>query len=183
MCKKANQVLAFLRRNINTCPMHVKNYCYNSLVRPILEYGCVVWDPYYEQEKDRLEKVHKRAARFVTGNYILQSGNNKINMQKLGWETLEEIRARIKVQTIFKAKQKLIDLPLDHLTINTRKKRNKTCDNFALPVSTVDCHLYSFYPSSIRLWNLLPSSIVQSENVDTFTTQLKKITLRSSYVT
>ena len=183
VCKKANKMLAFLKRNINNCPLHIKNHCFKALVRPTLEYGSVIWDPYYMQEKDRLEKINKRAARFVTGNYVLQSGNNKENMQNLGWEPLEERRARIKVQTIFKARQNLIDIPMDHLTINTRKKRNFNGLTYTLPMSNVDSHLYSFYPSSIRLWNRLPADAQECEDVDTFTTKLKKITLRSNYAT
>ena len=35
-------------------------------MRPILEYGSSVWDPYYEGLIEDLEKVQKRAARFVT---------------------------------------------------------------------------------------------------------------------
>ena len=38
-------------------------------MRPILEYGSSVWDPHYEGLVDTLEKVQKRAARFVTSSY------------------------------------------------------------------------------------------------------------------
>ena len=42
--KKANNALAFLRRNMTACPSHVKKKCFESYVRPILEYGSSVWD-------------------------------------------------------------------------------------------------------------------------------------------
>ena len=66
---KANNILSFLKRNLNNCPTHIKAQCYNALVRPILEYGCVVWDPHHRSDIDRLEKIQKRAARFATNNY------------------------------------------------------------------------------------------------------------------
>ena len=43
---------------------------YKGLVCPILEYGSSVWDPQSILLQDELEKVQKRAARFVTGNYV-----------------------------------------------------------------------------------------------------------------
>ena len=44
----------------------MREAAYNSLVRPIFVYGSSVWDPHYEGLIDDLEKVQKRAAKFVT---------------------------------------------------------------------------------------------------------------------
>ena len=40
---------------------------YISFLRPILEYGCTVWDGCTQYEKDNLEKIQHEAARIVTG--------------------------------------------------------------------------------------------------------------------
>ena len=101
---KANNILSFLKRNLNNCPTHIKAQCYNALVRPILEYGCVVWDPHHRSDIDRLEKIQKRAARFATNNYNFEHGGTKANMEKLGWKPLEERRAAVKVNMFFKAR-------------------------------------------------------------------------------
>ena len=71
VCTKANRTLVFFffcffRRNLFSCPQDVREATYKGLVRPILEYGSSVWDPHYEGLIDDLEKVQKRAARFVT---------------------------------------------------------------------------------------------------------------------
>ena len=47
----------------------MKEATYKTMVRPILEYGSSVWDPYTKGHRDELEKVQHRAARFVTRNY------------------------------------------------------------------------------------------------------------------
>ena len=47
----------------------MREAAYKGLVRPILEYGSSVWDP-HEGLIDDLEKVQKRAARFVTRNSV-----------------------------------------------------------------------------------------------------------------
>ena len=67
--KKANSTLGFLRRNLRTCPPTSRRNAYLSLVRPILEYGAVVWDPYHRIDIDCIERVQHRAARFITGDY------------------------------------------------------------------------------------------------------------------
>ena len=43
----------------------LKELTYTSLVRSILEYSSTVWDPFYQKDIDRLERVQRRAARFV----------------------------------------------------------------------------------------------------------------------
>ena len=48
--KKANNSLAFLRRNLYSCPIHTKVQSYQTLVRPILEYASSAWDPYTRQK-------------------------------------------------------------------------------------------------------------------------------------
>ena len=45
--KKANSTLGFLRRNIRRCPINSKRTAYIALVRAVLEYGAIVWDPYH----------------------------------------------------------------------------------------------------------------------------------------
>jgi hypothetical protein len=37
--KKANNINAFLRRNISSCPSKIKAQCYTTLVRPIMRGG------------------------------------------------------------------------------------------------------------------------------------------------
>ena len=59
---KANKALGFLRRNFWYCTTDVKVTTYNMLVRPILEYASVVWDPHSKNHKDRLEMIQRRAA-------------------------------------------------------------------------------------------------------------------------
>ena len=67
--KKANSTVGFLRRNLRRCPPACKQQAYISLVRPLLEYGAVVWDPYLKKDTDSKEKTQRIAARFTTGDF------------------------------------------------------------------------------------------------------------------
>ena len=75
ICTKANRTLGFLRRTLFSCPQNVKEAAYKGMVHPILEYGSTVWDPHPERLQEELEKVQNRAARFVTRNYVYETGS------------------------------------------------------------------------------------------------------------
>ena len=67
--KKANSTMAFLRRNFKMCPQTCRKSAYLSLARSILDYGAITWDPYYIKDIDKLERIQRQAARFITGDY------------------------------------------------------------------------------------------------------------------
>ena len=76
VCTKANKTLGFLRRNLYPCPPDVKEAAYiKGLVRPVLEFGSSVLDPHTHSLQEELEKVQNRAARFVPGNYVFETGS------------------------------------------------------------------------------------------------------------
>ena len=65
---KADKTLILFRYNLAACPQDVKESVYKGLVRPVVEYGSSIWDSQSILFQDELEKVQKKAARFVTGN-------------------------------------------------------------------------------------------------------------------
>ena len=174
--KKASFMLSFLERNFYKCPPHVKEQCFNALVRPLLEYGCTAWDPYRNNQIDRLEKINKRAARFITGNFNREHGNTTKNMKILGWPPLSERRSKLKLIMLYKIKSNLVHIPRENLIPNSRKPFN-----YLIPSSSVDPHLFSFFPSSIRLWNSIPHQLKSKPTLSSFKASLDKITLSSTY--
>ena len=173
---KANSTLAFLRRNLHSCPGPVKETCYKTFVRPILEYASSSWAPYQQNHIDQLESVQKRAARFVTGNHDLTTGNTAKNMATLGWDSLEERRARGKLTTLHKARTGAITIPLDDLLVLNPDSGTRHSTHYFVPYSSLNCHLHSFYPSTIRLWNALPPDLKTPMSLDSFKNSLNKIT-------
>jgi myo-inositol-hexaphosphate 3-phosphohydrolase len=53
ICKKANNTMSFLKRNLNIKNANIKEKPYKSLVRPTLEYACITWDSYLKEDKNR----------------------------------------------------------------------------------------------------------------------------------
>ena len=76
--KKANSSLAFLKRNLASCPRDIQAQSYQALVRPILEYASTSWEAYTKSNIQQLEAVQRRSARFVTGDYRTTSSPSQV---------------------------------------------------------------------------------------------------------
>ena len=182
VCNKANSILGFLKRNTQNCPKQIKEKCYNTLVKPILNYGCSVWDPHHSNQIQNLEKVQKNAARYVTNNYSFLPGSTQNNMNELRWQTLAEQRAKSKLITLYKGLNNLIEIPTDHFKANVNKRHTRQSGNqkLTIPHSKIDSHFHSFFPSTIRLWNGLPNCTKLINNIEAFKTIINMTTLRDT---
>ncbi|MCW4309772.1 MAG: hypothetical protein N0E61_16330 [Candidatus Thiodiazotropha endolucinida] len=165
--KKANNSLAFLRRNLSSCPQDIKVQSYQTLVRPILEYASTVWDPYTMTNITQLEAVQRRAARFVKGDYKTTSSASQM-ITELGWPTLQQRRSSAKVVMVYRITHDLIDIPsarfFHHLTLGGHGYGHR----FHVPFCRTDAMKYSFFPSAIRLWNQLPEHLATADSLEAF---------------
>ena len=65
---------------------------YNATVLPYFDYCALVWDNCSRTIKDKLEKLHNKAARIITGDsYEMPSDAVR---SKLGWVALQERREK-----------------------------------------------------------------------------------------
>ena len=85
----------------NTPIQNVKTHkhLYFSFVRPILEYGDVVWNNMPQYLKDGLDKIQNEAARIVSGCSKLVSLSDL--REEGGWELLSERRRKHKLILFF----------------------------------------------------------------------------------
>ena len=125
VCTKANRTLGFLRRNLYSCPPDVKEAAYKGLVRPVLEYGSSVWDPHTLGLQEELEKVQNRAARFVTGNYVFETGSMTGILGQLKWESLKKRRKDSRLILLYKGLKGKARIPTDDLIPKNRRCRNQ----------------------------------------------------------
>ena len=80
----------------------MKEEAYKGMVRPILEYGGSVWDPHTGKLHEELEKVQNRAARFVTRNYVSETGSMTNILGQLKWESLKKRRKHNRLILLYK---------------------------------------------------------------------------------
>ena len=88
---RANSALAFFRRNFGQCMQEVKAKCYQTYIRPILEYAAVIWSPYMQTYIQQVEMIQRKAARFIFSDYSRFASVSTI-LSKLNWQLLEKRR-------------------------------------------------------------------------------------------
>ena len=173
---KANRTLGFIRRNIRISSPTIKTLAYNSLVRPLLEYASPVWDPYTKLNIDKIEMVQRRAARFATNRYHNTSSVTNM-LSTLQWRSLADRRVDARLCLMFKIVHGLVEIPHQKYLIPfTRSSRIHHNLAFQIPHSKADYHLFSFFPRTIRVWNTLPLSFVNSPNIEIFKTKVQTLT-------
>ena len=133
-----------------------------------------------KNQVERIEKVQKNAARYVTNNYSFTRGSTKTNMEQLGWIPLSEQRAKCKITTLYKSLNNQIIIPIDqcNMYLNRRITRQSGHQTFSIPQSNIDSHLHSFFPSTIRMWNKLSSSTKSLQSIEAFKSTLNQTTIR-----
>ena len=57
--------LALLNRPFSDISVDSFTCLYKSIVRPILEYGNLVWGPYYKTDIQKLEKIQRKTTRMI----------------------------------------------------------------------------------------------------------------------
>ena len=108
--KKANNIIAFLQRNLSRCPRPVKEQAYKTYVRPILEYAFTVWDPHTIELTNHLEMVQRRAARFVTADHRRRHSVTVL-LNQLQWQTLLQRRTHSKLTMLYRIHHQLVAIP------------------------------------------------------------------------
>ena len=62
---KANRVLGLFKRTVGGKNKDIFSNLYKTLVRPILEYACLVWSPHQAKDIHEIEKIQRRALRIA----------------------------------------------------------------------------------------------------------------------
>ena len=176
--QKANRTLNFINRNFKTCTQQIKERLYNAYVRPSVEFGGCVWATHTQENIDKIERVQKRAARFVQSSYGRDQSVTAM-MRNMEWTPLVERRARAKVTSVFKAKKDLVDIPFEDVPRQQSGLRSQS--NFFVPFAKSNVYYHSYYPSAMRLWNALPLPIRQSSSLPEFERAIKGHTIITHY--
>ena len=194
--KKASSTLGFMRRNLRSCPKECRKAAYFSLVRSKLEYAATVWDPYYQQDIDRLENIQRRAARFISNDYRSRHEGAVTEMLKnLELPSLQERRRQLRLTMFYKIANNLVPaLPEinfmskinnkrqikpklfeDHVTSNIahrQARQNNKCYQAQPPNPQSPQRQNSFFPKTIIEWNQLDQETIDSKTPEGFRTRL-----------
>jgi hypothetical protein len=143
---------------------------YLSFVRPLLEYGNVIWDNCTNGEKNELEKIQTEAARICSGATKLVSLNKLFT--EIGWESLKSRRVKHKLILLYKminniSPTYLSDLVPQSVAENSRYNLRNAQD-LQIPFCRTTLYQNSFLPSVISEWNNLPPDTKYAPSVESF---------------
>ena len=65
---KATKCLNYLRHTLWGATPQVNSLAFRCVVRPIMEYGCQLWNPFTQKDIQLLETIQRRAACWVCGS-------------------------------------------------------------------------------------------------------------------
>ena len=102
--------------------------------------------------------MQKRAARFVTRNYSYETGCMTGILEELKCETLQKRRKDNIHILLYKGLKGKARIPTDDLIPKNRRCRNQHSLVFQIPTA----YKKSFFPQTIRDWNVLPDSLISS---------------------
>jgi len=150
---KAAKVLSFAARNLHGCTPRVKRLAYQTMVKPLMFYGTPAWHPSTEVNKTKLERVHKRALRFVYGRHIPEQNKTQLlNVdQQLRYNDLTFFRKCLDGDT---------DMDATARITTGRTMRNANGEHRLIPPKVrTDLGIHSFSFRLATQWNSLPSEL------------------------
>ena len=165
--KKARKVSGMIIRNINYKDKDIMVPIYKALIRPILEYGNVVWCPHLLKDIKAIEKVQQHFTKTIKGYYNMSYPDR---LKKLDLPSLEYRRLRGDLIEVFKVLHNKYD-PLTTDTLFQLNTYSKTRSNgFKLYKPGVNSTKYRHFFTNrvIDLWNGLPESIVTAGSLNLF---------------
>ena len=145
---------------------------YKSFIRPIIEYGDVLLSNISDGQAYKIECVQKRCARVVSGGIRGTSGH--VLYEELGWESLCDRREKHRIYMLYKILHGNTPNYLKAILPESVSKRTnyplRNADH--LDTDPFRCRtvsfLKSYFPSTVRDWNLLDPQIKSLPNFDAF---------------
>ena len=118
-----------------------------------MEYGATVWDPCQKYNSDKIERVQRRAARFVKSRYSRYSSVSDM-LDVLGWTPRSQRRQEARLILFYKIINGLAQVPFEGVLVEAYKgTRSKHNMKFRQIGHTTSQYGPSFFPKTISAWN------------------------------
>ena len=157
-------------------PKNCVSQIYNALVKPYFDHCSLVWQNCKLEKQIKLQKLHNRAARVITGdNWEIRS---KDVLNKLNWKNLKERRlfeTLMFMRKILKNEVPALISELFQTSSNDQYnlRSNDTMLKLAKPKTNTMKRSFSSYGA--KAWNYLPADLKNLElNDNEFKANLKE---------
>ena len=172
--RKANQIMGLIRRSFTYLDGKSFVKLYTALVRPHLEYAQSVWSPHLKKFTDLLENVQIRATKLVDHFGGLDYSER---LKRLNLPTLAFRRLRGDLIEMYKHFSKY-DKDIVAESFQPKERVNRR-HRFQIHERVAEDGVRgvqnnSFYYRIAKVWNNLPSTVVEAPSVDAFKNRLDK---------
>ena len=173
---KANRMLGLIKRTCRYFDDHkTLRTLYCALVRSNLEYCCLIWSPYTTKGIEKLERVQRRATKFI----LKTEDTYACRLNKLNLLSLEKRRLLADVTFLYKALNGIIDInvePYVDFYKETDRYSFRHSDKLTLKMRYARTNVlkFSFFHRVVGTWNSLPLSIREATSVNSFKALVKK---------
>ena len=162
-----------MRRGFINLNKSVLLQLYKSMVRPILEYGNVIWGPHYISDQHKLEGVQRRATKLVP------SLRDESYINQLTILNLPSLLCRFRhgdLIFLFKLLNSYFELDYSNFfTFSHNMHTRGHLFKLLKPPAYHSCHVNSFGTRVINNWNNLTSDIrVENSSLSSFKSAVDK---------
>ena len=148
---------------------------YKSMIRSVVEYADCVWDGCSDELSQLLESIQYESAIVVSG--ALKGTSKQKVLAELGWENLKTRRLIHKLLLFYKIVNGHTPSFLRDILPSKVKEKSRFSlrkgDNFSPFIVRSERFKYSFFPSSVSLWNKLDTDVRNLDSFNLFKKTLK----------
>ena len=164
--KKSRRLSGLIVRYITYKSPTIMIPLFKALVRPVLEYGNVVWCPSKRTHIDQIESIQRHFTKCIIGMGDLEYCER---LKALGLPSLEYRRLRGDLIEIFKMTHEMYD-PLTLTSLFSFNNNITRSNNLKLNKPRVNTKIYQnfFTNRTINIWNQLPMDTVNADSLNCF---------------
>lgn len=171
---RVSKTVISLKRIRWIVPRSTLEKLYKSLVRPVIDYGDVIYGNLSEGLSKRLERVQREAGIVCTGAFRLT--NHQKLLHELGWEPLSLRREQHQLTMFYKMKSGVMPEYLSNLVprdLGSRRPGLRNSSNLIVPFARTARFKNFFTVRVVSLWNNLPDAAKNQRTCDSFKLYMK----------
>ena len=130
-----------------------------------MEYATTGWAPHTAQNCNKLEQFQRRAARFACHRYE-RTASVTAMLNDLQRETLVTRRNNQRLTIFYRMQHNMVSItPADYFAPVQLLRCRRSGQMLQMPYVWTDVYKHSFFPATVRMWNVLPAPVIQSETL------------------
>ena len=166
VARRASGLVHFFRRGLSTRSVRIARMVIKTFIRPIVDYCSQIWSPGYQKYISCIEKVQRRATKFLAG---IEEMPYEERLQRLGLTTLAERRTRGDMLLMFGFCHGNYNLPYDEYLLRNPNRVTRGHQYTLLkPRVRTNAAQFAHRFRSVTYWNSLPTHVVGAQSVNSF---------------